>query len=248
MEAFLRNFALWIFVLLSVPLFGTVAILLSFFSRPLAHRVAWLWCRMVLLISGVKLRVKGREHLEPGKRYVFFANHQSQMDIPVLEEALRDFEIRFLAKRSLFQIPFFGWGIRAIGYIPVEREDPREGVKSLLACVERIREGFSVVVFPEGTRSPDGRLLPFKIAGFLLPIRARVPAVPVAIRGTREILPRGSLYVRPGTVEVTIGPPLSTEGLTSRDREALARKVREFMEEALALQQQGSMIKEGKYD
>ncbi|RUM89619.1 MAG: 1-acyl-sn-glycerol-3-phosphate acyltransferase [Thermodesulfatator sp.] len=233
MGTFLRNLALWIFALISVPLFGTVAILISPFSRPLAHKVAWLWCRLVLLISGVRLEVKGGEHLEPGKRYVFFANHQSQMDIPVLEEALRAFEIRFLAKRSLFKIPFFGWGIWAIGYIPVEREDPREGVKSLLACVERIREGFSVVVFPEGTRSPDGRLLPFKTAGFLLPIRSRVPAVPVALRGTRKILPRGSLYLHPGKVEVLVGPPLPTEGLGPRDRERLAREVRKFLEKAL---------------
>ncbi|QJA06545.1 1-acyl-sn-glycerol-3-phosphate acyltransferase [Thermosulfurimonas marina] len=235
METFLRNLALWIFALVSVPLFGTVAIFLSLFNRPLAHKVAWLWCHLVLSISGVRLRVKGLEHLEPGKRYVFFANHQSQMDIPVLEEALRDFEIRFLAKRSLFRIPFFGWGIQALGYIPVEREDPREGVKSLLACVERIREGFSVVVFPEGTRSPNGRLLPFKVAGFVLPIKARVPAVPVALRGTRRILPRGSLYIRPGLVEVIVGPPIPTEGLGPRDREELSRKVRSFIEEALAL-------------
>ncbi len=226
-----RNFWLALFILLSVPLLGTLAILVAAFERRkvLSHKIAWLWCRLILFLAGVKLTVEGREHLTPGKRYVFFANHQSQMDIPVLEEALRGFEIRFLAKRSLFRIPFFGWGIAALGYIPVEREDPREGLRSLLACAERIREGYSVVVFPEGTRSPDGRLQPFKMAGFLLPIKAGVPAVPVAILGTREILPKGRIWVRPGKVRVVIGDPIPTEGLTKRDREKLAEKVRDFI-------------------
>ncbi len=228
----IRNLILILFVLVSVPLFGTAAILISLLERRkiLSHKVAWLWCRLVLAISGVRIIVEGLERLFPGKRYVFFANHQSQMDIPVLEEALRDFEIRFLAKRSLFRIPFFGWGIAALGYIPVERDDPREGLRSLIACAERVREGYSVVVFPEGTRSPDGRLLPFKTAGFLIPIKAGVPAVPVAILGTRKILPKGSLFVRPGEVRVIIGAPIPTEGLTKRDKDRLAQEVRAFLE------------------
>ncbi|MBX6423973.1 1-acyl-sn-glycerol-3-phosphate acyltransferase [Thermosulfurimonas sp. F29] len=232
MEIFLRNLILALFLLTSVPAFGTVAILIALVEKRkvLAHRVAWLWCRIVLRISGVRIEVEGLERLDPEKRYVFFANHRSQMDIPVLEEVLRPFEIRFLAKRNLFRIPFFGWGLSALGYIPVEREDPREGLRSLIACAERVRAGYSVVVFPEGTRSADGRLLPFKTAGFLIPIRAGVPAVPVAILGTEKILPKGKLIVRPGRVRVIIGEPIPTQGLSSRDKEKLARKVRNFVE------------------
>ncbi len=228
----IRNLVLILFVLISVPLFGTAAILIALFERRklLSHKIAWFWCRIILFLSGVRLEVEGLERLTPGQRYVFFANHQSQMDIPVLEEALKDFEIRFLAKRSLFRIPFFGWGLAALGYIPVERDDPREGLRSLIACAERVREGYSVVVFPEGTRSPDGRLLPFKTAGFLIPIKAGVPAVPVAILGTRKILPKGSLFVRPGEVRVIVGDPLPTEGLTKRDKDRLAKEVRAFLE------------------
>ncbi|HIE33046.1 MAG TPA: 1-acyl-sn-glycerol-3-phosphate acyltransferase [Thermodesulfobacteriaceae bacterium] len=235
MGVFLRNIALGLFILVSVPSFGMIAILIALLEprKILAHKIAWLWCRLILFISGVKVEVEGLEGLPPGC-YVFFANHQSQMDIPVLEEVLRPFEIRFLAKKSLFRIPFFGWGLAALGYIPVEREDPREGLRSLLACAERVKAGYSVVVFPEGTRSPDGRLLPFKTAGFLIPIKAGVPAVPVAILGTRKILPKGSLFVNPGRVKVIIGDPISTEGFTNKDKESLAREVRSFIERALS--------------
>ena len=235
MEIFWRNIALGLFLLVSVPSFGLLAILISLFEsrKILAHRIAWLWCRLVLFISGVKPEVEGLENLPPG-RYVFFANHQSQMDIPVLEEVLRPFEIRFLAKKSLFRIPFFGWGLSALGYIPLERKDPREGLRSLLTCAEKVRAGYSVVVFPEGTRSQDGRLLPFKTAGFLIPIKAGVPAVPVAILGTRKILPKGRILVRPGRVKVVIGTPIPTQGLTNKDKEDLARKVRFFIEQALS--------------
>ncbi len=235
MEVFFRNFLLLIFVLLSVPLFGLGAILIALLEKKKvwAHKVAWLWCRIVLFLSGVKVEAEGLESLPPG-RYVFFANHQSQMDIPVLEETLKDYEIRFLAKKSLFKIPFFGWGIAALGYIPVERKDPREGLRSLLSCAEKIKAGYSVVVFPEGTRSPDGRLLSFKTAGFLLPLKAQVPAVPVVIIGTREVLPKGSLFVRPGKVRVVVGAPIPTQGLTKSHKEQLAREVRAFMERVLS--------------
>ncbi len=235
MERILRNALLFAFVLTSVPTFGTVAILISLFERKkvISHLVARLWCKLVLLISGVKVEAEGLENLEKGRPYVFFANHQSQMDIPVLEEVLKDFNIRFLAKKSLFKIPFFGWGIRALGYIPVEREDPREGLKSLVACAERIKEGYSVVVFPEGTRSPDGRLLPFKAAGFLLPIKAGVEAVPVAICGTVRVLPRGSVFVRPGKVKVFVGRPLKPSKTGAKGREELLKATRDFIESSL---------------
>ncbi len=158
-------------------------------------------------------------------------NHQSQLDIPVLERVLKDYNIRFLAKKSLFDIPFFGWGIKALGYVPVEREDPKEGLKSLLACVEKLKEGFSLVVFPEGTRSRTGELLPFKIGGFLIPIKAGVPVCPVAIWGTIEILPKGSLWMKlkKREVKVYIGPVIDVSGLTLKDKNLLAERVREAL-------------------
>ncbi len=169
------------------------------------------------------------------RNYVFISNHQSQLDIPVLEVLLKDYNVRFLAKKSLFSIPFFGWGIRALGYVPVDREDPKEGLKSLLACVERVKEGVSLIVFPEGTRSATGELLPFKVGGFLIPLKAGVPICPLAIWGTVEILPKGRLWfnLKRRVIKVALGSVIEVEGLTLKDKTKLVDMARDFIEKAL---------------
>ncbi|MDM7203061.1 MAG: lysophospholipid acyltransferase family protein, partial [Thermodesulfobacteriaceae bacterium] len=146
-----------------------------------------------------------------------------------------EYNIRFLAKKSLFDIPFFGWGIKALGYIPVEREDPKEGLKSLLLCIERLKDNISLVIFPEGTRSKSGELLPFKKAGFLIPIKAKVNVVPIVLWGTVKILPKGALWfkLKEREVRVIVGSVLSVEELTPKEKDNLVIKTREVMEEAL---------------
>lgn len=225
----IRNLLAWVYVLFSVPIIGLLAMLTR------RHFFAWLWCHTLLKVLGIRVRVLAEALPEKGKNYVFMANHQSQLDIPVLESLLKPYNIRFLAKKSLFDIPFFGWGIRALGYVPVEREDPKEGLKSLLACVERLKEGVSLIVFPEGTRSPNGELLPFKTAGFLIPIKAGVPVCPVAIWGTFRILPKGKLWfdLREREVLVSIGPVIDVKGFTLRDKNRLLAEVREYIEKSL---------------
>ena len=234
LEIFGRNLLLYLFVLSSVPPFAVVILALALFDRRglLTHRIARFWLKALLSVTGVKLEVRGLEHLKEDEAYVFFANHQSQFDIPVLAVALPH-QIRWLAKESLFRIPFFGWALRAIGYIPVDRKNPRKGYESLLAAAEKIKAGFSVVIFPEGTRSPDGRLLPFKTGGFVVAIKSGRPAVAVAICGTRAVMPKGKLYVRPGLVRVKIFPPIPTRGLNLRDKVHLAQLVRLRIEEGL---------------
>jgi len=230
-----HNLLLYIFILLSVPLFCLVIFIIGPLEkrRTFSHGVSRFWMRIVLFLSGVSLEVKGLENLDPKGAYIFAANHQSQFDIPTLEVAL-PFQIRWLAKKSLFHIPVFGWALKVIGYIPVDRENPRGGLKSLIAAAEKVKEGFSVVIFPEGTRSRDGRLLPFKPGGFVLAIKSEQPIVPVAICGTREIMPKGRLWVSPGKVRIKIMSPIETKGLGLRDKERLAQKVREKLEEALS--------------
>jgi len=221
-EEIFRNFLVWIYILITVPLYGIFAILTR------QHFWAKAWCKGLLKVLGIKIKVFKDTELPYGI-YVFMSNHQSQLDIPVLEKILEPYNIRFLAKKSLFQIPFFGWGIKALGYVPVEREDPKEGLKSVLACVERLKKGFSLVIFPEGTRSPTGELLPFKIGGFLIPLRSKVKVVPVAISGTREILPKGALWFRISKtkeVKVYLGKPIETKNFNIRDRQKLAQVVR----------------------
>ena len=219
----LRNLLIWIYIILTVPVFGTLAIIIR------KHFWARIWCKGLLKILGIKIKVFQEKELPP-QIYVFMSNHQSQLDIPVLEKVLEKYNIRFLAKKSLFQIPFFGWGIKALGYVPVEREDPKEGLKSVLACIERIKEGFSLVIFPEGTRSPTGELLPFKIGGFLIPLKAKVKVVPVSILGTKEILPKGALWFKISKckeIKIYINKPIETEGWSIRDRQKLSQRVRE---------------------
>ena len=230
LEEILRNFAVWIYCLITVPTMGSLALVIR------RHFWAVCWCRWLLMVLGIKIRVYKKAELPTDRVYVFMANHQSQLDIPVLEKVLEPYNIRFLAKRSLFQIPFFGWGIKALGYVPVEREDPKEGLKSLLLCVDKLKQGISLVIFPEGTRSPDGKLLPFKSAGFVVPIKAKVPVVPVVIKGTRDILPKGKLWfsLNRKEVEVYIGKPILTEKYSLKQRKELSKLVRMQMEKFLS--------------
>lgn len=225
----LRNLLVWLYVVVTVPLFGILAILTK------RHFWARLWCEWLLKILRIRMEVYVDSWPPKHRNYVFISNHQSQLDIPVLEVLLKDYNVRFLAKKSLFSIPFFGWGIRALGYVPVDREDPKEGLKSLLACVERVKEGVSLIVFPEGTRSATGELLPFKVGGFLIPLKAGVPICPLAIWGTREILPKGRLWfnLKRRVVKVALGPVIEVEGLTLKDKTKLADMARDFIEKAL---------------
>lgn len=226
-----RNFLIWCYVLITVPTFWLVAIITK------RHSLATIWCEGLLWLLGLRIKVSGHGLPPRGRQYVFFSNHQSQLDVPVLEKVLRDYNIRFLAKKSLFKIPFFGWGIGALGYIPVDRDDPREGLKSIIACVESLKKDrISLVVFPEGTRSATGELLPFKIGGFLVPLKAGVAICPLVIIGTRDVLPKGSLWFnlrKRKEIIVTIGPVIEVEGLSLKDKTYLAEEVRKFMEGVL---------------
>lgn len=190
------------------------------------HLIARLWGRLILAGSLVKLNVIGREHLDPKGTYVFAANHSSMFDILVLLACL-PVQFRWLAKEELFRIPFFGRAMRRCGYIPVNRSDPREGVRSLRQAAERIKAGVSVVVFPEGTRSLDGQIGPFKQGGIILAVRAGQPIVPVSISGAHRVLPSHSLRVRPGPIKVVIDNPIPTAGLGRTAQDELTEQVRE---------------------
>jgi 1-acyl-sn-glycerol-3-phosphate acyltransferase len=197
-------------------------------SGDLGHWVARLWGRCVLVTSGVTVRVRGRENILKGRPQIFFSNHLSYFDVICLLSHLPA-QYRWLAKAELFRIPLFGRAMAQGGYVAIDRSHPRKAHQSMLLAAERIRGGTSLVIFPEGTRSPDGKLQRFKTGGATLAIRAQVPVVPVVIVGTDKVLPKGSLRVRKGAVEIRIGSPIPTEGLRTRDRELLLSQVREAM-------------------
>ena len=203
----------------------------SFLSPDYLHTYARFWARVGLLLAGVRLTVEGREHLPTGA-VVYMPNHQSNFDILALYAGL-PVQFRWLAKEELFRIPLFGFAMRRTGYIPVNRSDRKKAIRSMAEAARRITEGTSVIVFPEGTRSFDGSLQPFKKGGVMLAIDAGAPIVPVAIRGSHEVMPKYSHWTRGGRIHVTIFPAVPTSGTTPAGRGALMEAVRKPIAEAL---------------
>ena len=161
----------------------------------------------ILLIAGVRIDIHGKELLDKKENYIFISNHQSYFDIPVLMQAVPN-NLRFIYRSSLTRIPIFGWGMYLSGYIPINRENPREAIKSLRKASEKIKKGISVVVFPEGTRSSDGELGVFKRGMFVFAEEANVKLVPTSITGSNNILPRNKFNICSGIVNVVFSKPI----------------------------------------
>jgi len=218
-------------IVLATIFFGTVSLIVSFFDNTgvLQIRVARGWARTLLAVSGVRVHVEGLDGIDPAASYVFISNHLSYMDTPVVLAHIPA-QFRFLAKRGLFQIPFLGTHLSRAGHIPVPREDPRAAVKTLQVAAETIRrKNISMLIFPEGGRSHDGHLRPFKEGGAYIAIRAGVPIVPVVIIGTREILPFGGAIVLSGEVKLRILPSIDTSQMTLKERGPLTEQLREML-------------------
>ena len=191
-----------------------------------AFCVAQYWAWFNLKLCGVRLTVDGLDHLDPRRSYVFMSNHRSNVDVLALVVALWDFQLRWVAKEELFHIPLFGWALRAMKQIVVNRGDHAQALASLATAKQRMHDGISVVFFPEGTRG-EGTMLPFKKGGFVFALETGIPVVPIGISGTASILPRaGWLVRRGGDVQVSIRPPIPTAGRTLDDRDALLAETR----------------------
>lgn len=222
-------------IVLATIFFGTISLIVSFFDQTgtVQIRVARAWGRTLLAVSGVRVHVEGLEHIDPAGSYVFIANHLSYMDTPVMLAHIPA-QFRFLAKRGLFQIPFLGQHLSRAGHIPVPREDPRASVKTMQRAAETIQsKKVSLLIFPEGGRSHDGAMRPFKEGGAYIAIRAGVPVVPVAIIGTRAVLPYGAGVVKPGSVTLKILEPITTVQLTLKDRGKLTEQLRMLIAEEM---------------
>lgn len=226
-----------ILIPLSILLWGTGGILLSYFD-PGGHRVYnWIgrtWTRIVLVISGVRIVVRGKENLTVNDGpFVVIFNHQSYVDIPVIVQSL-PLQLRFVGKRDLLKVPFFGGTASRSGHIFIERSNYRDSLKGLKEAGNAMRElGVSIVMAPEGTRSTTGNLLPFKKGAFILALEAGLPILPVIIQGSREIMPKGSYTSLGGTVRVTVCKPIPTSDYTYAERNLLLKEVRGAMDDQL---------------
>jgi 1-acyl-sn-glycerol-3-phosphate acyltransferase len=207
-------------------LFGSLATLF-FWIPPRGNAMLWLarrWSRWLLRSSGVRVEARYEAVLDRGRSYVFIANHQSYFDIPALLPTI-PVEVRFAAKRSLFHIPVFGWALWAGGFIPIDRENRSRAQKAFAAAAARLKRGVSVLFFPEGSRSFDGRLATFERGAFLLALRLGLPIVPVGVSGAHRVQPRGRLAVSPGTITVTYGAPIEVAGYGVRRKAELIAAV-----------------------
>ncbi len=226
-------------IILATIFFGTISLLISFFDKTgvVQNRVARAWARMLLRVSGVRVTVEGLEQIDEKKSYVFVSNHLSYMDTPVVLAHIPA-QFRFLAKRGLFQIPLLGTHLGRAGHIPVPRDDPRAAVKTMQVAAETIQnKKISLLIFPEGGRSSDGVLQPFKEGGAYIAIRASVPVVPIVLIGTREVLPFGAGVVQSGPAALRILKPIETRQMTLKDRGRLTEELRSLIADELGMKE-----------
>jgi 1-acyl-sn-glycerol-3-phosphate acyltransferase len=216
-----------VWIVLETFVLAIIAISISFFIRTgnAVHIIARLWAKAILVVSRIRVTINGRANIDPSMFYIYMSNHQSNFDIPVLLAHIPG-QFRWLAKAELFRIPIFGRAMRGAGYISIDRFNRASAFESISKAAEKIKEGVSVMIFPEGTRSKDGRIRPFKKGGFVLAVDAGVPIVPIIIRGTRLIMAKGNLRIRPGEVLLDIKKPISTAGYTRDTKDDLIDRVR----------------------
>lgn len=216
--------------ILSTIFFGTMAIIVSFLDEKgnAPHKVARVWAKSILFASRIKVTAKGLSKIDHSGSYIYMANHQSLFDIPVLLAYLR-VQFRWLAKVELFKIPIFGQAMTRAGYISIDRSNRKSAFESLRRAGEIIQGGVSVMIFPEGTRSRDGNISPFKKGGFVLAVDSGVPIVPVIIHGTRAIMPTKQMTIKPGEVLLEIALPVQTSAYTRKNKDELMKHVRQIM-------------------
>ncbi len=217
--------------------FGTAALVASLWAKTgrTQHRIAQAWARVCVAVSGARLTIDGTENLKKHPVAVYAANHTSYMDTPVIFANL-PFQFRILAKKNLWSMPFIGWYLARSGQIAVDSDNPRAALTSLSAGVKALRAGMPLFVFPEGSRTPDGEIKDFMAGAAFLAIRAQVPVVPIALNGVYDLLPIHHSHFFPCDVDMMIGEPIETVGMTMRQTEELTQLVRNRIAEMLSAQ------------
>ncbi|MCD6570186.1 MAG: 1-acyl-sn-glycerol-3-phosphate acyltransferase [Deltaproteobacteria bacterium] len=210
-------------IVMFLPITGA-AILSS--TGNMAFNLSKVWAWVLLIVTGVRPVIKGREKIKKGRSYIIISNHQSQYDILALVTKL-GIQFRWIIKKELRKAPLFGYALYASKNIFIDRSDTKQSIESINEGLKRLPPGTSVMVFAEGTRSPDGEIHPFKKGGFIMAIDNSLPILPVSVSGGRKILPKGSLVFSPGPIEVVVADPIDTTGYTRKDLEELMQRTRD---------------------
>lgn len=216
------------FVLVTTAIIASTMVIIVTSINPkseLPLRITHYWGTLLIRCLGIDFKVEGLENLDLSRPYVFAANHQSAFDIFALLAALP--KVKFLAKKELFRIPLFGPALARAGSLPIDRSNRQASLKSLDRAAQVVREGSSIVIFPEGTRSETGELLPFKKGGFVLAIKSGQPIVPVSLSGTGAVLGRGIGRVHPNPIKAVFGRPIPTDTVKNVNKDQLMAQLRE---------------------
>ncbi len=223
----IRSIFLWAFIVVNTLFWALILFLLSIFSsdsRKMHFYCAAPWARMIIWASGVKVEITGIENITQGKNYIYIPNHQSFFDIFSLMAYLPD-DFKFVLKQELVSIPFIGWGTRKLGYISIDRSSPARARFTFKGALDILRDGKSLLVFAEGTRSVDGKLQPLKRGAFQLSQGSGIPVIPVAIKGSNRIMKKGGFKIYPGVIRIRVGQPVRTEDYKKKDIPDLVERV-----------------------
>jgi 1-acyl-sn-glycerol-3-phosphate acyltransferase len=222
-----RTTYIFLWVILSTLVLGIIAIIISLFSHTgnIVHLIARIWGRGILFVSRIRVSVQGLALIDQQRSYIYMSNHQSNFDIPVLLAHL-PVQFRWLAKAELFKIPIFSRAMRGAGYVRIDRSNRESAIESLKEAAAKMKDGVSIMIFPEGTRSLDGNIRPFKKGGFVMAVDTGVPIVPIILRGTAPIMAKSSWRINTGKVFLKIEKPIDTTGYTRETKDALIESVR----------------------
>jgi 1-acyl-sn-glycerol-3-phosphate acyltransferase len=214
----------------STAFFGTISLLCGLWDKSgrQQHLIAHLWARSFLMLSLSPITLVGAEKLHLHETAVYASNHLSYYDTPVLFAKL-PFQFRILAKQALWKVPFIGWYLNRSGQVPIDQSTSRNAVASLNRGVQTLKHGIPLVIFPEGGRTSDGTTKPFVAGAAFMAIKAQVPMVPITLIGTYELLPIHTYHLYPRPLQIIVGDPIPTTGLSTRDAEALTQQVRDII-------------------